>query len=129
MHCGVSTIALDVMCVALYFVPCSASIDSMRRLFLRKEGTDSGRPDRWSSSKKVPRGVGVLAFMVANCAVILGFSLSFGCRACYGSRGSQVHIPDQFAVTDTLRESPTRWIGLVLFTCSTLLLVLLGWFR
>lgn len=107
----------------------SVSCESVRRTFIRKRSDENELADSWSSSKGGRRAVGILVFTIAHCTVALGLGLSIGCRACYGAHGSDVDFPSQFTVSDTLREPPTRWIGLGLFVISAVLAALLFWLR
>ncbi|GMH44138.1 hypothetical protein BSKO_12072 [Bryopsis sp. KO-2023] len=85
--------------------------------------------DDWVPSRPIPRGVGVAAFVLPVVAVVLGYSISLGCRECYEGGDSQVYVPEQFAISDTFRKSPTRWTGLALTSLTSMCLCVLGWYR
>ncbi|GMH44136.1 hypothetical protein BSKO_12070 [Bryopsis sp. KO-2023] len=87
-------------------------------------------PDRWSKPKILPRAVGGVLFALPIIAVVVGFSIALGCSRCYSNEsGSQVEVPERFSISDTLRQSPTRWTGLALFALTSICGAIMGGFR
>lgn len=111
--------------------PCASACRSecLSRNLIRTEICLTPCGSEWTYSNPRARIIGVLMFLVAISAIAVGFALSFGCPSCYGEQGPQVDFPDQFALSDTLKHSPSRWTGLGLFSLTAILTVALGWYR
>ena len=80
-----------------------------------------------------PRGVwlcrlaGVGFTVITLCTVIVNYSIAVGCRhACYTASDGPLTFPDHVFISATLRKPPTRFTGLVGFSCTALFGVIAG---
>ena len=79
-----------------------------------------------------PRGVwtcrsaGVAFTVTTLCTVIVNYSIAVGCHACYTASDGPLTFPDHVFISATLRKPPTRFTGLVGFSCTALFGIIAG---